>query len=45
VGGLLLLIASERRSGIGQETAGIVAAVLTIAVIAFLVRRSRPAST
>jgi hypothetical protein len=41
VGGLLLLVASERRSGVGQETAGIAAAVLTLAVIAALVRRSR----
>jgi hypothetical protein len=40
-GGLLLLIASERRSGIGQEAAGVAAAVLTLAVIAALVRRSR----
>ena len=45
VGGLLLLIASERRSGIGQETAGIVAAVLTLAVIAALVRRSRQSAS
>jgi hypothetical protein len=42
---VVLLIASERRSGIGQETAGIVAAVLTIAVIAFLVRRSRQSAS
>jgi hypothetical protein len=41
VGGLLLLLGSERRSGVGQETAGIAAAVLTLAVIAALVRRSR----
>jgi len=41
VGGLLLLVASERRSGIGQETAGIAAAVLTLVVLAALVRRSR----
>jgi hypothetical protein len=40
-GGLLLLIASERRSGIGQEAAGVAAAVLTLSVIAALVRRSR----
>jgi hypothetical protein len=45
VGGLLLLIASERRSGIGQETAGIAAAVLTLAVIAALVRRSRQSAS
>ena len=45
VGGLLLLIASERRSGIGQETAGIVAAVLTLVVIAALVRRSRQSAS
>jgi hypothetical protein len=41
VGGLLLLITSERRSGIGQEAAGVAAAVLTLAVIAALARRSR----
>lgn len=41
VGGLLLLIASERRGGVGQEIVGIAAAVLTLAVIAALVRRSR----
>jgi len=40
VGGLLLLITSERRSGIGQEAAGVAAAVLTLAVIAVLARRS-----
>jgi hypothetical protein len=40
VGGLLLLIASGRRSGIGQEAAGVAAAVLTLAVIAVLARRS-----
>jgi hypothetical protein len=45
VGGLLLLLTSERRSGIGQEAAGIVAAVLTIAVIAALVRRSRQSAS
>ena len=45
VSGLLLLVASERRSGIGQETAGIVATVLTLAVIAALVRRSRQADS
>jgi hypothetical protein len=41
VGGLLLLLTSERRSGIGQEAAGIAAAVLTLTVIAALARRSR----
>jgi hypothetical protein len=41
VGGLLLLVSSERRSGIGQEAAGVAAAVLTLAVIAVLTRRSR----
>lgn len=45
VGGLLLLIASERRSGIGQEAAGVAAAVLTLAVIAALVRRSRQSAS
>jgi hypothetical protein len=45
VGGLLLLVASERRSGIGQETAGIAAAVLTLVVIAALVRRSRQSAS
>jgi hypothetical protein len=40
VGGLLLLIASGRRNGIGQEAAGVAAAVLTLAVIAVLARRS-----
>src|SRR5437867_2924358 len=40
VGGLLLLITSERRGGIGQEAAGVAAAVLTLAVIAVLARRS-----
>ena len=45
VGGLLLLIASERRSGIGPEIAGIAAAVLTLAVIAALVRRSRQSAS
>jgi hypothetical protein len=43
VGGLLLLIASGRRSGIGQEAAGVAAAVLTLAVIAVLARRSSDA--
>jgi hypothetical protein len=40
VGGLLLLITSGGRSGIGQEAAGVAAAVLTLAVIAVLARRS-----
>lgn len=40
VGGLLLLITSGRQVGIGQEAAGVTAAVLTLAVVAFLVRRS-----
>ena len=40
VGGLLLLITSERRGGIGQEAAGVAAAVFTLAVIAVLARRS-----
>jgi hypothetical protein len=40
VGGLLLLLTSERRDGIGPEAAGIAAAVLTLAVIAALARRS-----
>jgi hypothetical protein len=41
VGGVLLLVASGRRVGIGQDAAGVGAAVLTVAVIAFLARRSR----
>jgi len=41
VGGVLLLVASGRRVGIGPETAGVAAAVLTLAVIAVLARRSR----
>jgi uncharacterized membrane protein YdfJ with MMPL/SSD domain len=41
VGGLLLLVASGRRIGIGYEAAGVAAAVLTLAVIAALARRSR----
>jgi len=45
VGGLLLLITSERRSGIGQEAAGVAAAVLTLAVIAVLARRSGTAAS
>jgi hypothetical protein len=40
VGGLLLLITSERKGGIGQEAAGVAAAVLTLAVVAVLARRS-----
>jgi hypothetical protein len=43
-GGLLLLITSGRRSGVGQEAAGITAAVLTLALIAVLARRSRGVS-
>ncbi len=45
VGGLLLLITSERRSGIGQEAVGIAAAVLTLVVIAALARRSRQSAS
>jgi hypothetical protein len=45
VGGLLLLITSERWSGIGQEAAGVAAAVLTLAVIAALARRSRQSAS
>jgi hypothetical protein len=45
VGGLLLLIASERRSGVGQEAAGVAAAVLTLAVIAALARQSRQSTS
>ena len=41
VGGVLLLVASGRRVGIGPEAAGVAAAVLTLAVIAVLARRSR----
>lgn len=41
VGGLLLLVASGRGVGLGYEAAGVAAAVLTLTVIAFLVRRSR----
>jgi hypothetical protein len=40
VGGLLLLLTSGSGSGIGQEAAGVAAAVLTLAVVAFLARRS-----
>jgi len=40
VGGLLLLITSGRGVGIGYEAAGVAAAVLTLAVIALLARRS-----
>jgi hypothetical protein len=45
VGGLLLLITSERRSGVGQEAAGVAAAVLTLAVIAALARQSRQSTS
>jgi len=45
VGGLLLLITSGRRSGIGQEAAGVAAAVLTLAVVAVLARRSRQSAS
>jgi hypothetical protein len=41
VGGLLLLVTSGRGVGIGYEAAGVAAAVLTLAVIALLARRSR----
>ena len=41
LGGLLLLVASVRGAGVGYEAAGVVGAVLTLAVVAFLVRRSR----
>jgi hypothetical protein len=41
VGGLLLLVASDRRVGTGYEAVGVAAAVLTLAVIALLARRSR----
>jgi len=44
VGGLLLLITSGRGVGIGYEAAGVAAAVLTLAVIALLARRSRGSS-
>ena len=45
VGGLLLLLSSERRTGIGPEAAGIAAAVLTLAIIAALARRSSQAAS
>jgi hypothetical protein len=45
VGGLLLLITSGRRSGIGEEAAGVAAAVLTLAVVAVLARRSRQSAS
>jgi hypothetical protein len=45
VGGLLLLITSVHGSGIGQEVAGVAAAVLTLAVIAGLARRSRQSAS
>jgi len=41
LGGLLLLVASVRGAGVGYEAAGVVGAVLTLAVVAILVRRSR----
>ena len=41
LGGLLLLVAAVRAAGVGYEAAGVVCAVLTLAVVAFLVRRSR----
>jgi hypothetical protein len=41
VAGLLLLVTSGRHVGIGQEAAGVAAAVLTLGVVAFLTRRSR----
>lgn len=41
VGGLLLLVTSGRRIGTGYGAVGVAAAVLTLALIAFLVRRSR----
>jgi hypothetical protein len=41
VGGLLLLVTSGRGIGVGYEAAGVAAAVLTLAVIALLVRRPR----
>jgi hypothetical protein len=45
VGGLLLLITSGRRMGTGEEAAGVAAAVLTLAVIAVLARRSRASAS
>jgi hypothetical protein len=45
VGGLLLLVASGRRVRTGQEAAGVAAAVLTLAVIALLARRSRSSAS
>jgi hypothetical protein len=41
LGGLLLLVTSRRGAGVGYEAAGVAAAVLTLAVIAVLARRSR----
>ena len=41
VGGLLLLITSGRRLGSGQGAVGVIAAVLTLALIAYLARRAR----
>jgi hypothetical protein len=45
VGGLLLLVTSGRRIGIGQEAAGVAAAVLTLAIVASLARRSRDSAS
>jgi hypothetical protein len=45
VGGLLLLLTSGRRVGIGQEAAGVAAAVFTLAVIAVLARRSEASAS
>jgi hypothetical protein len=41
LGGLLLLIASGRRAGLGEEGAGVLASVLILTVVALLARRSR----
>jgi hypothetical protein len=43
IGGLLLLLTARRGTGIGYEATGVVAAVLTLAVIALLARRARAA--
>jgi hypothetical protein len=45
VGGLLLLLASGNPIGIGQEAAGVAAAVLTLAIVAYLARRSRDSAS
>jgi hypothetical protein len=45
VGGLLLLITSGRRTGTGQEIAGVAAAVVILAVVALLVRGSRDSAS